>query len=381
MAGQEVPERALVPTPLDSDRLHALFSEYDKLVNRQEAPRERHGSPVQSKIKPSPEYLPRLTYSRFVDDESRRSDLAEPGHQATPRPLVSVARSQQRRALKRKTQRRKKGASRGSSRTKRALASSIQEYEYKQLGEARRAPNGSIEVEVFWAPIFLPCDQLRGEQAIEEAKDLVIRKFGHVSWEREKNPETIRVYTDGSGINGHVGAAAIILEPHIHGVPTKRTEYMGTSSKSTVYAAELRGLALALQIVLDINAATNTPGKCAIFTDNQAVIQAVRNPKSPSGQYILAEAIQAFDKLRDLGWEIQFRWIPAHIGVPGNETADKAAKESTWYDPNQQTSVDPPQEPDWLQTLTATTKSIIRKTMKEEWKQLWEARVASAVEG
>lgn len=187
MAGQEVPERALVPTPLDSDRLHALFSEYDKLVNRQEAPRERHGSPVQSKIKPSPEYLPRLTYSRFVDDESRRSDLAEPGHQATPRPLVSVARSQQRRALKRKTQRRKKGASRGSSRTKRALASSIQEYEYKQLGEARRAPNGSIEVEVFWAPIFLPCDQLRGEQAIEEAKDLVIRKFGHVSWEREKS--------------------------------------------------------------------------------------------------------------------------------------------------------------------------------------------------
>ena len=55
------------------------------------------------------------------------------------------------------------------------------------LGEARRASNGSVEVEVFWAPIFLPCNQLRGEQAIEEAKDLVIRKFGHVAWEREKS--------------------------------------------------------------------------------------------------------------------------------------------------------------------------------------------------
>ena len=54
------------------------------------------------------------------------------------------------------------------------------------LGEARRAPNELIEVEVFWAPIFLPCDQLRGEQAIEEAKDLVIRRFGHAAWERER---------------------------------------------------------------------------------------------------------------------------------------------------------------------------------------------------
>lgn len=189
VARQEDPERAPVPTPPDADRLQALFSEYEKLVNRQEVPHERDGSPVKSEIKPTPDYLPRRTYSRFVNDESPRSNHPEAGHQAIPKPLVSDAREQKRGISKfknqRKTQRQKKGASPSALRTKRALASTLQEYEYMQLGEARRAPNGSIEVEVFWAPIFLPCDQLRGEQAIEEAKDLVIGKFGHAAWEME----------------------------------------------------------------------------------------------------------------------------------------------------------------------------------------------------
>ena len=57
VAGQEEPERTPVPRPLETDRLHALFSEYEKLVNGQEVLRKREGSPDESTSLSMPKHL------------------------------------------------------------------------------------------------------------------------------------------------------------------------------------------------------------------------------------------------------------------------------------------------------------------------------------
>ena len=47
-------------------------------------------------------------------------------------------------------------------------------------------------------------------------------------------PDAVRIYTDGSGINGQIGAAAVCTTTH-----QIKSAYMGDDTMSTVYAGEL----------------------------------------------------------------------------------------------------------------------------------------------
>ena len=151
--------------------------------------------------------------------------------------------------------------------------------------------------------------------------------------------KSLSIYTDGSGIEGEIGSAAVCPI-------TQQTlsVHMGSDTLSTVYAAELQGISLALKIAQEYVDKNGERKEIAIYTDNQAAIWSIAKAEGRSGAYILADIAQQVQELQNKGWSVTVRWIPAHVGIPGNEAADQAAKEATGWreDGRSQQPADPP---------------------------------------
>ncbi|GFF61803.1 probable RNA-directed DNA polymerase from transposon X-element [Aspergillus udagawae] len=177
-----------------------------------------------------------------------------------------------------------------------------------------------------------------------------------------KDGNQLVIYTDGGGYQGQVGASAVCLRKQ-----WTRQNHLGTEMDSTVYAAELDGIRMAMDIARDVS-----PRSVTLFADGQAAIQAVQNPRRPSGQYILDTI---YRKVRALGasglTDIQIRWIPAHVGVAGNEAADEAAKEAAARgEAEVELSSAEPEQP--LIRLAAAAKRAVRQRIQQRWKKQWE---------
>jgi ribonuclease HI len=132
------------------------------------------------------------------------------------------------------------------------------------------------------------------------------------------------VYTDGSGFEVGVGAAAVAWNEGKEG--KVRAKHLGPEDEHTVFESEVVGAIL----TLDIIASTARLTSVDVFTDCQPALIALAALRAQPGQYLLAafhlllrRLLRARPTLR-----ICFHWIPAHVGVPGNEAVDAHAKEA-----------------------------------------------------
>lgn len=70
--------------------------------------------------------------------------------------------------------------------------------------------------------------------------------------------------------------------------------------------------------------------KCALSIDNQATLIAIKSKMNKSGRHLVASLHQATSKLHEQRgnnrFRLTFRWSAGHIGIEGNEDADKLAK-------------------------------------------------------
>jgi ribonuclease HI len=173
------------------------------------------------------------------------------------------------------------------------------------------------------------------------------------------------IYTDGSGYEGRVGAAMGIENHH-------QRSQMGTDRISTVYAAELRAIEMALNWIQTRAGTRDTNNGVAIFADSQAALRALYRPRMPSGQVYLSGCLDALRWVADRGIKVEFRWIPAHQGVPGNEAVDQHAKDAAQADFCSQNS------DNRYTRLAAATKRQFRQDMLIAWEAAWASQKIGA---
>ena len=124
-------------------------------------------------------------------------------------------------------------------------------------------------------------------------------------------PDHHHIYTDGSKQEMKVGCAAVFQNQEL----LKRLP-----NESSIYSAEVIAIDLVMNII-----ANHKSSKFIIYSDSKSVLQALQNKDSSTPLITrLLDEMNALSKNNS----IILTWIPSHIGIQGNERADRAAKKA-----------------------------------------------------
>ena len=158
----------------------------------------------------------------------------------------------------------------------------------------------------------------------------------------------IRIYSDGSGYKGGIGAAAMLYQGNR--VIDTLHYYLGPDTEHTVYEGKVVSITLGFYMFYKLNCQLTET--VLIGLDNQVELKALNNQCLKPGHYLLnkvhdaAEALHAKqDKLFNArllcetwAWEetwksstcdvidIRLQWVPGHMDFAPNKKADKEAK-------------------------------------------------------
>jgi ribonuclease HI len=128
----------------------------------------------------------------------------------------------------------------------------------------------------------------------------------------------IQIFTDGSKDDNAVGSA------FISGSDTSRSFKL--NDKCSILTAELYALVQALKFIESSHHET----RFLICSDSLSSLQAIDTLYSPHTLVQEIHSLLASLASRDV--TVVFCWVPGHVGIQGNELADKAAKAATEKD-------------------------------------------------
>ena len=129
----------------------------------------------------------------------------------------------------------------------------------------------------------------------------------------------LRVFTDGSVLEtGEVGCAFVIPALDI----TKRYRL---NAHVSIFTAELYAIMMACSFV---NELPQPPLAVVILSDSKSSLQALARGGTRDRLGLQAEILSLANQIIRKGSDLTLSWLPSHVGIRGNERADRAAKEA-----------------------------------------------------
>ena len=161
---------------------------------------------------------------------------------------------------------------------------------------------------------------------------------------QEKN-NSYNLYTDGSKSEAGVGYAVVSQD---------NTVKKSLPEVTSIYTAELAALREAVHMIENIN-----HDRFVIYSDSKSALIATQsfNPKCR----LVKEVQMKIDSLIRMGKSIMMCWVPAHVGLRGNEAADRAAKEAVG---EERSDVIP---------LATDYYPLLREAQYKKWQNRWDA--------
>jgi ribonuclease HI len=97
-------------------------------------------------------------------------------------------------------------------------------------------------------------------------------------------------------------------------------------SKCSNNQAEQIAIINALEAVATLNIPENRSRTAMVYTDSRITLDSLQNHRNHA--YLIDEIRNRVATLQEANWKIKFTWVKANVGIPGNEMADKLAKEA-----------------------------------------------------
>ena len=177
----------------------------------------------------------------------------------------------------------------------------------------------------------------------------ILKSEGNILIETQYT-DFLKIYTDGSKDPENNSSCAYVI-PEL-----KIKKGYKLPSHTSIFLCELAAIFLSLIWIEEFK-----PLKVVLFVDSLSALQAISGPVFKIQAQIIYDIYLLYTSLTTQGIHIILEWIPSHVGISGNELADREAKKALRQN-----------YPDiYIPLYKEDIKNLCKNILKNMWQKNW----------